>query len=204
MLQQDGLPSAQAGGGPVAVDALDAGDAVLSDFRQQTFGDGSLGVVGVDQDRQHRLAVFVCIHRVFLRPFRCLRWNPRLLRRASLISRRGLATCADNTLRNRPRQGKSLVHRSEAWRVISGLWLPLVLREPKRPEGTKGRKGCILRGDLADKGRQLAEALDNLRHLVDREVDLFFGVVAAQAVPNRAVGGGERHAHRAQHVRRLQ
>ncbi|MNZ89696.1 hypothetical protein D3C78_1086310 [compost metagenome] len=49
VVQQHLLPLAEVRLGPVAVDALDAGDAVLGDFLEEAFDDGRWCVVGVDQ-----------------------------------------------------------------------------------------------------------------------------------------------------------
>ena len=52
MVEQHFLPAAQVGLRPVAIDALDAGDAVLGDFFEKAFDDGGGGVVGVDQNSE--------------------------------------------------------------------------------------------------------------------------------------------------------
>src|SRR5690606_2177610 len=67
VLQQAGLPFPQSRRGPVAVDALDAGDTETGHLRQQTLDDRRIGVVRVDQNRQ-AVALAVAIHR--LPPFR--------------------------------------------------------------------------------------------------------------------------------------
>ena len=59
------------------------------------------------------------------------------------------------------------------------------------------------RGALNER-RKLAEAIDDLGHLVDREIDFFLRIVAAQTESDRPMGRSERHAHRAEHVRGLQ
>lgn len=49
VVEQDLLPAAEVGQGPVAINTLDAGDAVFGNFFEQAFDDGGGGVVGVDQ-----------------------------------------------------------------------------------------------------------------------------------------------------------
>ncbi|MCY1460121.1 hypothetical protein D9M71_776520 [compost metagenome] len=52
MVEQHLLPAAQLRPCPVAIDALDAGDAVLGDLLEQAFDDRGRRIVGVDEDGQ--------------------------------------------------------------------------------------------------------------------------------------------------------
>ena len=57
MLEQALLPLRCAASGPVAVDALDAGDAELRDLGEQPVDDRRLRVVGIDQYGEPALIV---------------------------------------------------------------------------------------------------------------------------------------------------
>lgn len=53
-------------------------------------------------------------------------------------------------------------------------------------------------------GAQFAEAIDDGGRFFDDEIDLVFGVVAAETETDRAVGGGKGHAHRTQDMGRFE
>jgi hypothetical protein len=57
MLEQRGLPLGHAGAGEVAIDALDAGHAILGHLGQQAFDHRRLRVVRIDQHRQALLVI---------------------------------------------------------------------------------------------------------------------------------------------------
>ncbi|MNS76162.1 hypothetical protein D3C72_1097010 [compost metagenome] len=84
--QQSLLPSGQVGLGPVAVDALHGGHAVLGHFGQQAFHDGGRRVVGVDQHSQGRaLARGIC--HVSIGGLRCSRRRPERAAAAAWMQR---------------------------------------------------------------------------------------------------------------------
>ena len=52
VVKQHFLPTAEVGLRPVAIDTLDAGDAVLGDFFEKAFDDGCGGVIRIDQNSE--------------------------------------------------------------------------------------------------------------------------------------------------------
>jgi len=65
---------------------------------------------------------------------------------------------------------------------------------PDNYQGSAGKKDVSGRYE----GTQFAQPIDYGGHFFDDEIDLFFGVIAAQTEADRAVGGGKRHPHRSQ------
>lgn len=49
MIEEDFFPATELWASPVAVNPLDAGDAILGDLFEQAFHDRGRGVIGIDQ-----------------------------------------------------------------------------------------------------------------------------------------------------------